>query len=62
MCYSVTGSAFPVKREPSRLKHPEGIHLNGMLDIQSLRLSKALPPPVTAGTRYPEKQLAGLGI
>jgi len=25
-------------------------------------LSKAFSPNVTAGTRYPEKQLAGLGI
>ena len=25
-------------------------------------LSKAFPPNVTAGTRYPEKQLKGLGI
>jgi hypothetical protein len=25
-------------------------------------LSKAFPLNVTAGTRYPEKQLAGLGI
>ena len=26
------------------------------------RLSAAFPPGVTAGTRYPEKQLGGLGI
>jgi aryl-alcohol dehydrogenase-like predicted oxidoreductase len=29
---------------------------------EAVRLAAAFPPGVTAGTRYPEKQLAGLGI